>query len=434
MLYRNITELIGNTPLLQIDPSVHSIPNVNLYAKLEYYNPFGSVKDRMALGILKDDIDSIRQGNQTIVEMSSGNTAKALQGIASIHGIPFKTITNRIKVPEVKDILKIMGTDIQELPGKSDCHDPNDPNDPLVYVHEEIRNHPGKVYFTSQYSNEKNIDAHYRTTGEELLNDLNRIDFFFGGVGTSGSTRGTSMRIQTRDRALRVIGVVASKGGYIPGIRNRDEVLEVGLFDPTFYTCLLEVNPGAAVDAEIELIQRSGILCGPTSGAVFAAVKDYFHQFPVKQPVNVVFIVCDRMEWYVSYMTKYRPDLLGIEKPSCASERLTEEDLLYVDELTPQEVYEKINRGVILIDSRSHPSFKTIHIDGSLNIPEETLFEWLENDVKFCPDKPIIFVCPFGRRSKRAAAMMKKLGYEAYSLKGGIFSWQDENFPIHHHL
>ena len=123
-----------------------------------------------------------------------------------------------------------------------------------------------------------------------------------------------------------------------------------------------------------------------------------------------------------------------MEKPYCAAEKLTEEDLLNVDELTPQEALEKVEHGAILIDSRSHASFKTIHVKGSLNIPEETLFEWLENDVKFCPDKPIIFVCPFGRRSKRAAAMMKNIGYESYSLKGGILAWQDANLPIHNHL
>lgn len=434
MLYRHVTDLIGDTPLLEIDSDVHGIDNVNLFAKLEYYNPFGSVKDRIAWGILKDDIASIQQNEQTIVEMSSGNTAKALQGIASAHGIPFKTITNRIKVSEVKDILRVMGTEIQELPGKSDCHDPNDPNDPLVYVHEEIRKRPGKVYFTSQYSNEKNIEAHYRTTGEELLNDLDRIDFFFGGVGTSGSTRGTATRIQERDQALKTVGVVASKGGYIPGIRNRDEVLEVGLFDPSFYAEILEVKPEKAVDGEIELIQRAGVLCGPTSGAVFEAVKDYFAKYPADSPVNVVFIVCDRMEWYTSYIAKYRPELLGMNKPVCLAEQLTEEDILDVEELSPQEAHGKLGEGAIFIDSRSHASFKTIHVGGSLNIPEEILFEWLENDVKFCPDKPIIFVCPFGRRSKRAAAMMKRIGYEAYSLKGGILAWQDEDFPIHNHL
>ncbi len=434
MLYRTITDLIGNTPLLEIDSAVHGIDNVNLFAKLEYYNPFGSVKDRVVWGILKDDIQTIKQNDQKIVEMSSGNTAKALQGIASAHGIAFKTITNRIKVPEVKDILNIMGTEIQELPGKSDCHDPNDPNDPLVYVHEEIRKHPGKVYFTSQYSNKKNIDAHYRTTGEELLNDVDRIDFFFGGVGTSGSTRGTAMRIQKRDTELKTVGVVASKGGYIPGIRNRDEVLEVGLFDPSFYTEILEVKPEEAVHGEIELIQRSGVMCGPTSGATYEAVKAYFQKHPAKKPVNVVFIVCDRMEWYASYIAKYRPDLLGLDKPVCAAEKLTEYDILDVEELSPQEAKKKLTEGALLIDSRSHVSFKSIHVEGSLNIPEETLFEWLENDVKFCPDKPIIFVCPFGRRSKRAAAMMKRTGYEAYSLRGGILAWQDEGLPIHNHL
>src|ERR1700716_3342953 len=112
MLYNHIAEIIGNTPLLRIDPSVHQLANVELYAKLEYLNPFGSLKDRTAWGLLKDNIDQIVEKQQTIVEFSSGNTAKALSILASVYGVDCETITNRIKVPEVYNVLKVVGTAI----------------------------------------------------------------------------------------------------------------------------------------------------------------------------------------------------------------------------------------------------------------------------------------------------------------------------------
>src|SRR5581483_8818272 len=108
MLYNHITELIGNTPLLRIDPAAHRLPNVEIYAKLETYNPFGSLKDRVAWAMLKDDIKHIMEKQQTIIEFSSGNTGKALAVLASLYGIDYETITNRIKVPEVHDLLRLM--------------------------------------------------------------------------------------------------------------------------------------------------------------------------------------------------------------------------------------------------------------------------------------------------------------------------------------
>jgi cysteine synthase len=123
MRYDHITELIGNTPLLRLDPAVHGLPNVELYAKLESHNPFGSVKDRVAWGMLRDDLAQIRASGQTLIEASSGNTAKALRVLGAVYGIDLRAVTNRIKVAEVRDLLQLFGTEIVELPGLSECPD-----------------------------------------------------------------------------------------------------------------------------------------------------------------------------------------------------------------------------------------------------------------------------------------------------------------------
>jgi cysteine synthase len=100
MIYKTIFELIGNTPIVEISPSIHGIEHVSLYSKLEYYNPFGSLKDRMAWEMIQEFLPDIMQHKKVVIENSSGNTAKALQLIASIYGTHLKTITNRIKNPE----------------------------------------------------------------------------------------------------------------------------------------------------------------------------------------------------------------------------------------------------------------------------------------------------------------------------------------------
>ena len=97
MLYSDITELIGNTPLLRLDPGKHGIDGAEVYAKLEFCNPFGSVKDRIAWGMIRDDLPGITRRGQTLVEASSGNTAKALQVLAAMHGIRLRVLTNRTR-------------------------------------------------------------------------------------------------------------------------------------------------------------------------------------------------------------------------------------------------------------------------------------------------------------------------------------------------
>lgn len=211
MIVKDVTQLIGNTPLLEIDPSIHGLKNINLFAKLELFNPFGSVKDKTAWNMLRHDLKSIKEKSQTVIESSSGNTAKALQMILSMHQIPFKIVTNRIMVKEVKQILQLIGTDIEELPGQSQCLDPSDPNDPQFIVEQIINSNPEKYFHTSQYTNDRNLEAHTLMTGKEIAQDLERVDYFFGGLGTTGSTRGTGTCLKEYNPELKNVGIIARR-------------------------------------------------------------------------------------------------------------------------------------------------------------------------------------------------------------------------------
>jgi cysteine synthase B len=432
MLYRNITEVIGNTPMLELDSRVHGLKNIRLYAKLEYLNPFGSVKDRIAWGMVKDDIGAIQSGHKTLLEMSSGNTAKALVGIAGIFGVPFKTITNRIKVSEVKDILRILGAEIDELPGNSDCHDPSDPNDPLVFIQKEIAKRKEVVYFTSQYDNQKNIQTHEATTGKEILNDLPQVDYLIGGIGTSGSTRGTAQTIRAAHPSLKTVGVIAATRDYIPGIRNKDEVLEVGLFEPGFYDHLEEVDSKEAVDGMLELNRRYGVFGGPTSGAAYAVALRYLKSIDKQVPEGstAVFIACDRMEWYVSYIKARRPALFGV-KNGQSEETISESELSEVPSLSPEETCMALSEAALCVDTRTPLAFRVGHIPGSLNFPEVSFTQLVSNGHPFAKDQRVIIACPTGEKSCWFAASLRKRGWKnVSSLGGGIMAWRDASLPL----
>lgn len=307
MLYTHITELIGNTPLLRIDPAVHQLANVELYAKLEHLNPFGSLKDRTAWGLVKDALPQIIEQQQTIVEFSSGNTAKALALLASVHSLDFQTITNRIKVPEVYNVLQVVGAAIDTLPGNTECPD-------YAYLESKTQDHPDHYFHTDQYRNARNYQAH-EATGREIFDDLGPVDYVYGGLGTAGSTRGVTAFLRAKNPDLQSIGIIAELGHSIPGLRNIDEMEEMGIFEKDQYQDFVVVDIPHALDGMLTLIRRCGVLGGPGSGAVYAGIRQHLQEQSLywTRQMKVVFIVCDRMEWYISYLQQHRPDLFDTD-------------------------------------------------------------------------------------------------------------------------
>jgi cysteine synthase/rhodanese-related sulfurtransferase len=434
MIVKQVTELIGNTPLLEVDPKVHGLKNINLYAKLELLNPFGSVKDKTAWSMLRHNLDEIKASGQSVIESSSGNTAKAVQMICSINEIPFKIVTNRVKVKEVKQVLQLLGTEIEELPGQSQCLDPTDPNDPLFIVEKIMSSEPGKYFHTTQYTNERNIEAHYEMTGQEIARDLPRVDYFFGGLGTSGSTRGTGQFLKETNPQLKNVGIISSKGGFLPGIRNSDEMYEVGLFERQFYDAVIEVGNDEALDATLALIRRCGVLSGPTGGASFAGALRYLREIDgqLSEKCNAVFLVCDRAEWYLSYFQKYRPELFGLTKKNESVNSISDEETALARRLSPDEAEQWLGDDPrpLVVDLRGSLAFKGGHISHSINIPGETLEEMTEWGIPISQDHKVLFVCPVGDQSRKFAAYFSSRGVESASLEGGFVAWRDASKPI----
>jgi cysteine synthase/rhodanese-related sulfurtransferase len=409
MRYDSIYEMIGNTPHLRIDETVHGIPDLTLYAKLELMNPFGSVKDRIGASMLLDDIEQVKAEGRTVLETSSGNTAKALAVLCAMHDVPFLTVTNRIKLSEVRETLTYLGAHVTELPGLSECPDPSNPDDPQALAERMVRKEPGRYHYTDQYFNPKNVEAH-KASGEEIHKDLGDIDYFFADLGTCGTSVGIGTYLREhQEKKPNIIGVITAEGGYVPGGRNENELYETGFFDKGFYDGIAKASTKDAIDGMKTLAHGSGLLCGPTTGLIFSALKKWFEEHPLEKPATGVFIACDRLEAYLSYLKQYSPREAVHNRTENVEVPLIDADAI---------------EDALLIDTRTNLAFKMDNIDGSINIPEH-LLEQLIGSGRVFPDTRIVLICPIGVAALPYAARLREQGYDAYVLKGGLRAYRD---------
>ncbi|MEU4421752.1 pyridoxal-phosphate dependent enzyme [Actinoplanes sp. NPDC024001] len=436
MRYDNVTDVIGNTPLVRIDAAVHGLRNIDLYAKMELFNPFGSVKDRAAWNMVRDRIAGAAERDETVVELSSGNTAKALAVIAGMYGLPFRSVTNRMKVPEVKDLLLLLGAQIDELPGQSECLDPTDTDDPLTRMYHTVSAAGGGYLHTDQYFNDLNVEAHATGTGPEIIADLDgrAPDYFIACVGTAGSSTGVARVLRRHDPGVTVVGLVAEKSDLIPGIRNIDEVHEVGLFDPGVYDAIEAVSSDEAIDGLLTLVRRCGTLAGPTGGGAYQGAVRYLRRIDAEltERRTAVFIVCDRVEIYLSYLKERRPELFAQPARAHSLRTLTGDDLAAARTIGVDDAQEWIDKeDPLVVDLRSPFAYRALHIDRSINIVDDLFGEMLHGGLPFGRQRPVLLVCPVGEKSARYAALLTRMGHQdARSLDGGVIAWRDAGAPL----
>ncbi|WP_430781504.1 pyridoxal-phosphate dependent enzyme [Actinoplanes sp. G11-F43] len=436
MRYDSITDVIGDTPLVRIDPAVHGLRNIDLYAKMELLNPFGSLKDRPAWNMVRGGLSDAAANGDTIVELSSGNTAKALAIIAGMHGLPFRSVTNRMKVPAVKDLLLLLGAQIDELPGRSECLDPTDTEDPLTRMYHTVSQAGGGYLHTDQYFNERNAESHALGTGPEIIADLDgRVpDYFIACVGTAGSSTGVARALREKDPAVTVVGLVAEKSDFIPGIRTIDEVQEVGLFDPDVYDSIEPISSAEAIDGLLTLVRRCGTLAGPTGGGAYQGAVRYLRGIDAEltERRTAVFIVCDRVEVYLGYLRERRPDLFGQAARPHSVATLTDAELAAATTIGVTDAQDWIGReNPLVVDLRSPFAYRALHIDRSVNIVDDLFGEMLHGGLPFTSRQPVLLVCPVGEKSARYAALLTRMGHpDVRSLDGGVIAWRDEGAPL----
>lgn len=428
MLYDKIEDLIGNTPLLKIDGAKYGLADADIYMKLEYLNPFGSVKDRTALGLTSGVREKLGPG-YGLIESSSGNTAKALALIASQRGAKLTSVTNRVKVPEVDMMMRYLGIEIIALPGRSECPNPNDDDNPLNIIYQMERENPDKYFHTSQYESKLNPKAHEETTAKEIYDVLGEVDAYVSGVGTGGSSGGVIDYAKKNGKVTDFIGVMSEVSDFLPGIRSRNELFETALFNESMFDDLIRVDTMDALEYLRMLVLNEGVLAGPTTGANFAAAIRYAKS--TKQPKSntrrkIVCIACDRLESYMIYIAKRQPELFSKNDfTDLYRSHVTDEDKLLVEKQANLDTVDWIAKNnVKVIDTRSVKAYSQFRIKYSVSYPETYLLDAVSAGTPFNSDDEVLLVCPTGDRSLHLAATLRKRGIKAFSLAGGLVAWR----------
>ena len=272
-----VTEKIGNTPLIEL--SSFSTENVKLFAKLEWYNPFGSVKDRAAYWMIKDAERKrvIKKDKSIIIEPTSGNTGIALTGISSSMGYKVEIVIPEKVSAETKSILKKLGATIHETSDDL-CPRVGAGTDQSIALAKAISTpRPDIYYMPNQYENDANYLAHYEGTGPELWEQTNgKLTHFLTGCGTGGTLTGTGFYLKEKNPNIKVVAVQAQKNHLLQGLRNFEESSMPDLFKrremvvDEWYTA---TNKDSFAMVK-ELTKKEKILVGPSSGSVMAAMLE----------------------------------------------------------------------------------------------------------------------------------------------------------------
>ncbi|HEX3045782.1 MAG TPA: 2,3-diaminopropionate biosynthesis protein SbnA [Bacillota bacterium] len=302
MVYQNLFDTIGNTPLLKLKSN--DLAEVNLYLKLEFYNPTGSAKDRAAAYIINKLLHLKEINQETIlIESSSGNFGISLSAYCKAKGLQFCCIIDPNISATNEALIRNLGARVFKV------MEP-DPNggyllNRIAKVKELVTAIPNS-YWVNQYGNPYNAEAYYQTLGEELCNELDPIDYVFIGVSSGGTITGVSQKIKTRFPQAKIIAVDiegsvifggAPKKRYIPGIGSSmvPSIIRFAKIDE-----VVTIDEKSTVEMCNELVQKYSIFAGGSSGSVFAAVKKYFRGQKTQTKPNVIAIFPDRGDRYIN--------------------------------------------------------------------------------------------------------------------------------------
>ena len=262
--YDDILGAIGHTPLVEI-PRMSPNPAVRIFAKLEFLNPTGSVKDRVAK-YLVDDLEArgLLGPESIILEPTSGNTGIALAMIGRRKGYRVALVMPDNVTNERRQMAALFGAEVIDSPGALGS------NGAIALAKHLVAKDP-RFVMPYQYGNEANPRAHYETTGPEILADCPEIDVFVAGLGTSGTLMGVSRFLREHRPGVRVVAAEPQPGELVQGLRSLEEGFVPEILDPALLDAKYLVSNRDAVAALRDLVFREGIFGGPSCGAVLVA-------------------------------------------------------------------------------------------------------------------------------------------------------------------
>ena len=292
MYFNSILWTIGNTPLVKIN-TMNPNSKVELYAKLEGFNPTGSIKDRIALKMIEE---AERSGeltkDKTIIEATSGNTGIGLSMIGRVKGYKVQIVMSSAVSIERQKMIKAYGGDII-------LTDPALGTDgAIMKVRELLAKNPQQYFNPNQFSNKHNQLAHYKTTAEEIwVQTQGRVTHFVSSLGTSGTLMGVGMGLRNKNKDIKIVEAQPVAGHYIQGLKSMEEAIVPEIYDKSQIDISILIESEEAFEMSRRIVNEEGIFVGMSSGAAMLAALKTIEQL---DSGVVVVIFPDRGEKYLS--------------------------------------------------------------------------------------------------------------------------------------
>lgn len=292
MIYGNILDTIGCTPMVRVN-RMNPNPAVELYAKVEGFNPTGSIKDRIALSMIEQaEGEGVLTKDKTIIEATSGNTGISLAMIGAVKGYQVQIVMSSAVSIERRKMIEAFGSKVVLTAADLGT------DGAIIKTKELVEANPDKFFNPNQFSNEYNKIAHYKTTAEEIWEQTEgRVTHFVSALGTSGTLMGVGMMLKERNPSVKVIEAQPVKGHYIQGLKSLAEAIVPEIYD------INEIDESILIDTEEayamarRIVHEEGIFVGMSSGAAMLAALKKIEQL---DSGVVVAILPDRGEKYLS--------------------------------------------------------------------------------------------------------------------------------------
>ena len=289
----NILETIGNTPLVRIN-ALNPARNVTILAKLEGFNPTGSIKDRIALKMIEDAESSgrLRKG-MIIIEPTSGNTGIGLAMLGVIKGYDVEIVMSEAVSEERRTIIRSYGAKVTLTPADEGT------DGAIRKARKLCAEHPGRYFMPDQFGNASNYIAHYENTALEIwAQTKGKIDYLVCALGTSGTIMGISRFLKALKPDIRIVCAHPHRGHYIQGLKNMEEAIVPAIYHPEIIDRQIMVTSEEAIEMARRIIREEGIFAGMSSGAAMVAALETAAEAPEGSTLVVVFP--DRAEKYLT--------------------------------------------------------------------------------------------------------------------------------------
>jgi cysteine synthase B len=296
----SVVDAVGNTPLVRLRTVARSAPDVPIWAKLEFANPGGSVKDRPALRMIQDALaDGRLTPGKTLIDATSGNTGVAYSIFGAALGIPVKLVMPSNVSKARKDITRAFGTEII-------YSDPMEGSDGAIRrVRAIVAEEPERWFYPDQYGNPSNPLAHYDGTGKEILDAVgDEVTHFVAGLGTTGTMMGTARRLKEHTRPIRCVAVEPAEALHgLEGLKHLETSIVPAIYDASVPDEIVRVTTEDGWDMSDRLAREEGLNVGHSSGAnVFCAVKIAEALQRAQQGGCIVVLIADRGDRYFAPM------------------------------------------------------------------------------------------------------------------------------------